>query len=194
MNGWMRAPAIGHYQNPLQLLLIAVCSWLVSSGCSTNMNPLQATSTPIQLERFMGDWYVIGSIPIDLFFASEAGAHNAIESYSLLDNGKIDTRYRFRKDSFDGPLKTFNPTATNTEWRMQFIWPFSSAYLITHVESDYSRTIIGVPDRSYIWIMSRTPDISDTEYQRLLDIAAASGYDTSLIKRIPQQWPEAATN
>jgi apolipoprotein D and lipocalin family protein len=196
MNSWMRTLSIGHYRKPLQLLLIALCSGLISSGCSTNMNPLQATDTPIELERFMGDWYVIGSIPIDLFFASEAGAHNAIESYTLLDNGKIDTRYRFRKGSFDGPLQTFNPTATvfntvtNTEWRMQFLWPFASAYLITHIESDYSRTIIGVPDRSYIWIMSRTPDISDTEYQRLVDIAAASGYDTSLIQRIPQQWPE----
>jgi apolipoprotein D and lipocalin family protein len=194
----MRTPWIGQHGHSLKLLLIAVCSLFISAGCSTNMNPLRATDTPIELERFMGDWYVIGSIPIDLFFASEVGAHNAVESYTLLDNGKIDTRYRFRKGSFDGPLKTFNPTATvfnkvtNTEWRMQFIWPFSSAYLITHVEPDYSRTIIGVPDRSYIWIMSRTPDISDAEYQRLLDIAAKSGYDTAQIQRIPQRWPEAA--
>ncbi len=121
-------------------------------------------------------------------------------SLPLLDNGKIDTRYRFRKGSFDGPLQAFNPTATvfntvtNTEWRMQFIWPLSSAYLITHIENDYSRTIIGVPDRSYIWIMSRTPDIDDAEYQRLLDIAANSGYDTARIQRIPQQWPESSAN
>lgn len=182
------------------MLLLVACSLFFSSGCSTNMNPLKATDTPIELDRFMGDWYVIGSIPIDYFFASEAGAHNAIESYTLLDNGKIDTRYRFRKDAFDGPLKSFNPTATvfntgtNTEWRMQFIWPLSSAYLIAHIEDDYSRTIIGVPDRSYIWIMSRTPDIDAAEYQRLLDIAAELGYNTALIERIPQQWPESSGN
>jgi apolipoprotein D and lipocalin family protein len=49
-----------------------------------------------------------------------------------------------------------------------------------------------VPDRSYIWIMSRTPDISDVEYQRLLTIAAQAGYDTARIQRIPQRWPEVA--
>jgi len=170
---------------------------LLFAGCTTNMNPLKATDTPIELDKFMGDWYVIGSIPIDVLFASEVGAHNAIESYTLLPDGKIDTRYRFRKDSFDGPLKTFNPvatvynTTTNTEWRMQFIWPFKSAYLIMHIEADYSHTIIGVPDRSYIWIMSRTPEVSDAEYQRLLGIAAEGGYDTALIQRIPQRWPES---
>jgi apolipoprotein D and lipocalin family protein len=198
MNGRMRTPSIGQSAYSLHLLLIVFCSLFILAGCSTNMKPLKATDTPIELDRFMGDWYIIGSIPIDLFFASEVGAHNAVETYTLLENGKIDTRYRFRKDSFDGPLKTFNPTATvfntdtNTEWRMQFIWPFSSAYLITHIEPDYSHTIIGVPDRSYIWIMSRIPDLSAAEYQRLLDIAAQSGYDIARIQRIPQRWPEAA--
>lgn len=189
--------AIGRCAHTLRRLLATGCLALVA-GCATPMEPLRATDTQIDLDRFMGSWYVVGSIPIDLFFASEAGAHNAVESYTLLDDGRIDTQYRFRKDSFDGPLKTFNPvarvynTATNAEWRMQFIWPFSSAYLIAHIEDDYSRTIIGVPDRSYIWIMSRTPDIASAEYERLLGIAATLGYDTTRIQRIPQQWPESA--
>ena len=168
------------------------------TGCSTaNQDMLKATDKPIDLDSFMGDWYVIGSIPIDLFFASEAGAHNAVESYALNEDGSIDTRYRFRKDGFDGELKQFNPTGfvynteTNTEWRMQFVWPFKSAYLIVHVDDDYQETIIGVPDRSYIWIMSRTPDVSDADYDRLVQMAADVGYDTDKIVRIPHQWPEA---
>jgi len=166
------------------------------SGCSTSQDALKAMDKKVDLERFMGDWYVIGSIPIDLFFASEAGAHNAVETYALNDDGSIDTRYRFRKDSFDGPVTTFNPTgfvyntATNAEWRMQFLWPFKSAYLILYLADDYSQTIIGVPDRSYIWIMSRTPDVSDSEYQRLLQRAIDAGYDPEAIVRIPQDWPE----
>lgn len=162
----------------------------------SELPPLQATETVVDIERFMGDWYVVGSIPIDLPFASEAGAHNAVESYALQDDGSIDTRYRFRKDSFDGPLKSFNPTGfiynteTNAEWRMQFLWPFKSAYLIVHVDENYSETIIGVPNRKYIWLMVRDPDISDSEYQRLVDMADDLGYDVSRIQRIPHAWPE----
>jgi len=117
-----------------------------------------------------------------------------------MPDGSIDTRYRFRKDAFDGPLKEFNPTGfvynteTNTEWRMQFLWPFKSAYLIAWVDDAYEQTIIGVPNRKYIWLMTRSPDISDAEYAALVQIAADMQYDTSKIVRIPHRWPEPATD
>jgi len=180
---------------PAALLVMLSLPMLMATGCST-ADALRATDKKIDLPRFMGDWYVIGSIPIDFFFVSEAGAHNAVESYALNEDGSIDTRYRFRKDSFDGPVKSFNPTGfvynteTNAEWRMQFLWPFKSAYLIVYLADDYSSTIIGVPNRDYIWIMARSPDISEEEYQKLLDISAAAGYDLDKIVRIPHQWPE----
>jgi len=177
--------------------LVALCLLLATmTGCSASQEALRATDEKIDLEAFMGDWYVIGSIPIDFFFVSEAGAHNAVETYTLNDDGSIDTRYRFRKDSFDGELKRFNPTGfifnteTNAEWRMQFLWPFKSAYLIVYVAEDYSQTIIGVPDRKYIWIMTRSPEVSDSEYARLVERAADAGYQTESIVRIPHRWPE----
>ena len=179
------------------LTAAALVMFTTLSGCSST-DALRATDKNIDLQRFMGDWYVIGSIPIDFFFASEAGAHNAVESYALNDDGSIDTRYRFRKNSFDGPVKSFNPTGfvhnteTNAEWRMQFLWPFKSAYLIVYLDDDYSKTIIGVPNRKYIWIMARSPDLSEAEYQELLDISAAAGYDLDEIVRIPHRWPEEA--
>jgi len=158
------------------------------------MPPLQASETPIELDRFMGDWYVVGSIPIDLPFASEAGAHNAIESYAINEDGSIDTRYSFRKDAFDGPLKEFNPTGfvhdttTNTEWRMQFLWPFKSVYLIAWVAPDYSATIIGVPNRRYVWLMTRDYQLDEDEYATLVKRASDLGYDTDKIVRIPHRW------
>lgn len=161
------------------------------------MPPLTASTDPIEIPRFMGDWYVVGSIPIDLPFASEAGAHNAVETYTLMEDGSIDTVYRFRRDSFTGPVKRFNPTGfvhnapVNTEWRMQFLWPFKSVYLVAWAASDYSETIIGVPNRRYVWLMARDYRLSEDEYQLLVDRAAAMGYDASQIVRIPHRWPEA---
>ena len=177
---------------PLTLVLFT----LVSTCAMSDSPRLEAINRPIDLQRFMGDWYVVGSIPIDMWFASEAGAHNGLESYVLRDDGKIQTTYTFRKDGFDGERMQFNPLAwvyntdTNAEWRMQFLWPFRSAYLIACLDDDYQNTVIGVPDRSYVWIMSRQHDLSDEKYARLIDVVTELGYDASLVQRIPQQWPE----
>jgi apolipoprotein D and lipocalin family protein len=144
----------------------------------------------------MGDWYVIGFIPITLPFFSEEGAHNGVESYRLGDGGVIETTYTFRDGGFDGPEKRFTPKgwvhdeSTNAEWRMQFLWPFKAAYLIVYLDDDYQNTIIGVPDRSNVWLMSRDPNISEDDYQVLLDYAASVGYDVEKVKRVPQRWPQ----
>jgi apolipoprotein D and lipocalin family protein len=149
----------------------------------------------VELERFMGDWYVIGFIPVTIPFFSEEGAHNGVESYRLTDDGVIETTYTFRKGSFDGPEKRMTPKGwvhneeTNAEWRMQFLWPFEAAYLIVYLDEDYRRTIIGVPSRKYVWIMSRDPELSDAHYQELLDYVARAGYDIEKVQRVPQRWP-----
>ena len=84
----------------------------------------------VDLERFMGDWYVIANIPTFI----EKKATNAIESYELMDDGKtIKTTFSFFNETPEGKKKVYNPTGfvyntkTNAEWRMQFIWPFKSA-------------------------------------------------------------------
>ena len=159
------------------------------------MPPLQAMDRKVDLERFMGDWYVIGFIPVTIPFVSEEGAHNAVESYRLTDEGVIETTYTFRNGAFDGPEKRMTPKGwvhneeTNAEWRMQFLWPFKAAYLIVYLDEDYQRTIIGVPDRKYVWIMSRDPEMSDADYQALLDHVARVGYDSEKVRRVPQRWP-----
>jgi apolipoprotein D and lipocalin family protein len=131
--------------------------------------PLRAVERPIDLDRFMGDWYVLAHIPIEIPFFSEASAYNAVESYRLTDGGIIETTYRFRDGGFDGPEVVFTPRGwvhdeqTNAEWRMQFVWPFRAAYLIAYVDDDYRNTIIGVPSRRNAWMMSRSPQVSDAE-------------------------------
>lgn len=180
---------------PLCFIIIIAAAVTTGACTTTEMPPLKAIDQHVDLERFMGDWYVLASIPIDYWFVSEAGAHNGIERYELRDDGKIATTYTFRKDSFDGEEKRFTPVATvyntktNAEWRMQFMWPFSSAYLIVYLADDYQQTIIGVPNRDYVWIMSRTPEISDSDYERLMGIVGELGHDRSLVKRVPQRWP-----
>ena len=144
----------------------------------------------VDLDRFMGDWYVIANIPTFL----EKGAHNAVETYAMNDDGTIATTFTFRKDSFDGEEKEHNPkgfitnTETNAVWGMRFIWPIKADYRVIYLDDDYSATIIGRNKRDYVWIMAREPQLTDAEYQQLVDVVVAAGYDTSKLERVPQQW------
>ena len=137
----------------------------------------------------MGDWYVIANIPTFI----ERDAYNAIESYALDEDGNIPTRFTFNKGGFDGPLKTYKPkgfikdTDTNALWGMQFIWPIKADYRIVHLSDDYSQVIIGREARDYVWMMARSPLISEADYLALVEKTASLGYDTSKIRKVPQQ-------
>ena len=69
---------------------------------------------------------------------------------------------------------------------MQFVWPFKSEYAIAYLNEDYTQTIIARSARDYVWIMARTPQISDADYQKLESRVAALGYDTAKLRRVPQ--------
>ncbi len=138
----------------------------------------------------MGDWYVIANIPTFL----EKGAHNAVETYAMNEDGTIATTFTFLDGSFDGEKKEYNPkgfvrdTGSNALWGMRFIWPIKADYRIVYVDDDYSQTIIGRQKRDFVWIMAREPNISDADYERLLGIVESLGYDLSKVERVPQKW------
>ena len=161
------------------------------TGCAASLPPLR-TVERVDLERFMGTWYVIASIPTFI----ETDAFNGVESYRLDADGTIDTTFTFRKGAFDGPLKTYNPrgfivdTASNATWGMQFIWPIKAEYLITHLSDDYSQTVIGRNKRDYVWIMARSPQIPEADYERMVAELAVQGYDVTKLRKVPQLWPE----
>ena len=152
--------------------------------------PLQTVGY-VDLERFMGKWYVIACIPTIL----EKHIFNATETYQLERDGTISTTFAFRKRGFDGPKKEFHPRGfvqnrtTNAIWGMQFIWPIKADYRIIHLDSDYSSTIVGRQKRDYVWIMARQPQLSESLYQEMVNRVFEAGYDINRLVRIPQYWP-----
>jgi len=161
---------------------------LMLSACSST--PSIPVAERVDLDRFMGDWYVIANIPT----SPEKGAHNAVESYRLDKDGSIATTFTFREGAFDGPEKVMRPRGfvrdrtSNAVWDMQFVWPFRAEYLIAHVDADYTETIIARSRRDYVWIMARTPQITEADYARLTRKVADLGYDMAKLERVPQRW------
>lgn len=161
---------------------------LISLSACSKTTPLQ-TVEYVDLERFMGDWYVIANIPTTI----EKGAHNAIESYRLDDDGSIATTFTFHDESFEGKLKSYHPRGfvqdeSNAIWGMQFIWPIKADYRIIYLDEDYSITVIGRNKRDYVWVMAREPEVSAQEYAEILDLLESVGYRLDEIQLVPQKW------
>ena len=173
----------------------AATAALITAACQTAPDQPLQTDDFVDVDRFMGDWYVIAHIPP--FITDEA--YNAVESYERNDDGTIATTFRYRDGGFDAELETMTATGfvgdepSNAIWGMQFIWPIKADYRIVYVDEGYQQTIIGRKQRDYVWIMARTPDIAPEDYQRLVERVVAQGYDQSTLRKVPQRWDDAET-
>jgi apolipoprotein D and lipocalin family protein len=169
------------------LIAIALAMVIATTGCKSPQ-PIPTVPT-VDLERFMGDWYVIASIPT----VFEKNAFNALENYHLDTDGTVITTFTYNKGAFDGPPKTFTargfvqPESANALWGMQFIWPFKAEYRIIFLTPDYTQTVIGRSKRDYVWVMARTPAIPSEDFDRIVELLTAVGYDVEQLQRVPQQ-------
>jgi apolipoprotein D and lipocalin family protein len=177
----------------LPALLLGI-SMAFLSAC-TSQPPITPVAH-VDLKRYMGDWYVIASIPTRF----ERNAYNAVESYEMRPDGRIQTVFRYREGSFGGKLKTMHPTgfvepdSENAIWSMQFLWPFKAEYVIAWLDPSYRMVVVARSKRDYVWIMARTPSIPEPQYELLSMRVAALGYDPKELRRVPQQWPEDSSS
>lgn len=171
----------------LRFLLILMISLLVLSCKQDNSDQ---TVDYVDLEKFMGDWYVISILPNPI----EKNVVNGIENYQLNEKGGVDITYTFFKDSPQGKKKVMHPKAdifnkeTNSEWRVQFFWPIKFPYLVIYLDEEYETTVIGVANKKYAWVMSRKPKITAEKYAEVLDRMKELEYDVDKLVEIPQIW------
>lgn len=171
----------------LKFLLPAAFVVMLFNACQSP-KPLRQADY-VDLDRFMGDWYVIANIPTFI----EREAWNAVETYERRSEYVIDTTFTFNKGGPDGELKTYTPVGfvrdkeNHAEWGMRFIWPFKAEYIVMHVDEDYTETVIGRTDRDYLWIMYRKPEMPEERLRALIDLAVEEGYERESIRIVPHE-------
>jgi apolipoprotein D and lipocalin family protein len=172
----------------MRLIFIALAAAGLVACASQRLPELEPVDS-VDLERFMGDWYVIAVIPTRL----EREAYNAVESYALAADGTVRTTFTFNKGSLDGPLKVYNPRGFvrdgtgNAVWGMRFVWPFKADYRIIHLDPDYRTTVIGRQKRDYVWVMAREAQVDEATWARLERVVADAGYDLAELRRVPHR-------
>ncbi len=169
-------------------ILLSIFSLAVSAKYFRHM-----TVGMVDTKKYMGKWYVISHIPT-LF---EQRCHGAIEAYSLKDNGEIDIDFYYRFNSFKGKKieipqvgKVYDE-GTNAHWKVQINWPIripiSFDYLIVLLDENYQWSVVSVPNKNYLWVLSRTPTLSKDTYQSIVDQLEDNGYAIEKIVKVKQK-------
>lgn len=172
---------------------LAVASMLVilpllCNGCvfknGDDMKPL-TTAPFVDLSRYVGTWYEIARYPNKF----QEGCVGSKATYSLTDAGKIKVINECYDDSFSGKLRSAEGKAwvvdkeTNAKLKVSFFWPFAGDYWIIELGRNYEYAVIGHPDRKYLWILSRSPDMDEKVYQAILAMLRGQEYDTEKLIR-----------
>ena len=167
--------------------LLGLSLAFLASTARAKGSPL-ASRADVDLERYMGRWWVIAHTP---YFA-ENGKVATADFYALRPDGQIQNTYVYRKE-FGAPEKQMNgvarivPGTKNAQWRIKFFGGLLRAdYLIREVAPDYSWALIGQPSRKLAWVFSREQRMDDTQLAALLKKFPDYGYDPAKLQRVPQ--------
>lgn len=163
-------------------LIAAFC--LNFASCSSELTVNNAVmQQPLDLNRYLGKWYEVARF--DHKF--ERGLTHCTAEYSLKKGGQIKVLNRGKKN---GKWNTAEGKARTTDTpgllRVSFFGPFYSDYRILMLSPDYSYALVGSGSDDYLWILSRTPELTPADRGEILMEAQTRGYDTSRLIWVEQ--------
>jgi len=167
------------------LLSLLLLTLIGCAGSGEQDDPPQ-TAGQVDLQRYQGTWYELARLP--MFFQRHCVASEA--HYRLEDDGRVAVTNRCRTEDGEwqeakGEAELQQAGHTDKLWVRFDNW-FSKLfpglskgdYWVLYLEDDYSVVLVGHPNREYLWLLSRTPQVSNEVRERLLAEARTRGYDT----------------
>ena len=175
------------YEKKRMLVLFLIT--LVVASVSLANAPL--TTVQVDLERYQGTWYEIARLP--LFW--ERTLVNVTATYSLREDGKITVLNAGKVLSPSGLNSSVKglawvPDSSETgKLKVQFFSAFSSDYWVLDLDQQgYSWAIVGQPDRTFLWILSRTPQMDEELYAHLVQKVEQMGFNLEKLEKVLQQY------
>jgi len=149
------------------------------SGCvgiPENVKPVEN----FELDRYLGRWYEIARLD----HSFERGLSRVTAVYSMRDDGGvkvINRGYSETKNHWEeAEGKAYFVRESDIGYlKVSFFGPFYGAYVIFELDhQNYQYSLVSGPDKSYLWILARSPNISEDIRERLIAKATALGFDT----------------
>lgn len=158
-----------------QISLLCVSALL---GACTGMPERVQPVTGFELDRYLGKWYEIARLD----HSFERGLTQVTAEYSLRDDGGVrvvNRGYSDKKGKWEEAegKAYFVGDETTGHLKVSFFGPIYSSYVIFELDQDYRYSFISGPDTSYLWLLSREPQVSEAVMQRFLAEATEAGFD-----------------
>lgn len=160
------------------------------AACATKLQtrkPLP-TASHVDLHRYAGKWNEIARLP-NRFQRRDS---LALAQYTLRPDGGVSVKNT--EIHPDGSLKTIEgnavPAAGSENARLKVRFgglaalvpvPSDGNYWIIDVAPDYSVALVGTPDRKFLWLLARSPDLPRATRDRYLQKAKALGFPTERV-------------
>lgn len=172
------------------MLLLAIVLAAAQDTSRVLVRPVEG----LDLARYTGRWHEVARLPNR--FQSKC-VRETTADYALLPNGQIRVGNSCRGADggtirAEGRARLAQRDGTASKLKVRFAPGFLSSlslvwgnYWILDLTEDYSAALVGDPGRAYLWILSRTPQLDEAVYQRLVATAAAQGFDVARLQRTP---------
>lgn len=165
---------------PLMAVAAAVFTLLASCVFSPHGSDMLAVQTVahVDLNRYVGLWYEIGRYPNSF----QKGCRDSTAMYTVRPDGEIDVLNSCR-DERDNKLREAKGRAwvvdktSNARLKVTFFWPFRGDYWIIDLGREYEYAVVGTPNRQYLWILSRTPEMHPDVLAKILENIDKQGFD-----------------
>jgi apolipoprotein D and lipocalin family protein len=162
-----------------QARILVLVALACSAGCVGVPEGIEPV-TGFQVERYMGRWYEVARLD----HSFERGMEQVTATYELRPDGTVavlNRGYRADKGEWGEARGTakFLGKPDVAALKVSFFGPFYGGYNVVDLDPGYQHALVAGPNRSYLWILARTPTPSRAEVERLVAKAKALGYDTS---------------
>lgn len=174
MHGFARIRRVASLALLLAPLLLSACL-----GMPERVRPV----TGFELDRYLGKWYEIARLD----HSFERGLTRVTAEYSLRDDGGVRVVNR-GYDSASGEWEEAVGKAYFVEdqslgyLKVSFFGPFYGSYVVFELDHEgYRYAFVSGPDVSYLWLLARTPTVSDELRRRFVERADTLGFDTGAL-------------
>lgn len=160
------------------IVMLSGCSMLtgLTTGLPTGIKPINH----FKLNQYLGTWYEI--VRLDNSF--ERGLSKVTATYSLRDDGGVSVLnkgYNAKQKSWSeasGKAYFVHEDKNIGHLKVSFFGPFYASYVVVDTDTEHQQyAIVSGYNRDYLWLLSRTPSVSDEIMDKFMTLAKDKGFN-----------------
>ncbi|BCS31342.1 membrane protein [Luteitalea sp. TBR-22] len=145
------------------------------------------------IDKYMGRWFELARYPnrfqkrctgdVVVYYARRADGRVDVKNTCATAKGPIEAKGVARRADPKGPASVLEVRFAPAFLSFLPVW---GDYWVLDLAPDYSTAVVGSPDRDYLWVLSRTPDVDQPTYARLVEAVRDQGFDPARLVRTRQ--------